>query len=237
MPISLARCKCKRRTTLSGGLAGGLRLHWRSQSHFALHGFTLIELLVVIAIISLLVSILLPSLQKAKDLAKGVVCTTNLRSISIQLQFYSDDTEGQFPMAHLWNYDGWIETLAEFQGEDLSHKMFACPSDDIVRTLEGDKRSYAVNHWLVPLGPDGGRPIESAAPQDLFVIGERVGPGSVIGQPGRNDIWWSGDATRLHQEWTESHYLCQDGHIQSEPYIPGIHYYGSPYWITHFRGQ
>lgn len=44
-------------------------------------GFTLIELLVVIAIISLLVSILLPSLRQAKEQAKTVVCKTDMRAI------------------------------------------------------------------------------------------------------------------------------------------------------------
>jgi prepilin-type processing-associated H-X9-DG protein/prepilin-type N-terminal cleavage/methylation domain-containing protein len=52
--------------------------------------FTLIELLVVIAIISLLVSILIPSLQKAKELAKGVVCMSNARSLSLSITLYTD---------------------------------------------------------------------------------------------------------------------------------------------------
>ena len=68
------------------------------QRRQALHGFTLIELLVVIAIISLLVSILLPSLQKAKELARQVVCATNLRSQSLGLAMYAGDEDGKYPL-------------------------------------------------------------------------------------------------------------------------------------------
>jgi prepilin-type N-terminal cleavage/methylation domain-containing protein/prepilin-type processing-associated H-X9-DG protein len=54
-------------------------------------GFTLIELLVVVAIISLLVSILLPSLAKAKELAKAVVCMNNEKNIGLAVNFYAED--------------------------------------------------------------------------------------------------------------------------------------------------
>ena len=59
--------------------------------------FTLIELLVVIAIISLLVSILLPSLQRAKDLARNVVCMSNARNLALALGFYAEDFEQTLP--------------------------------------------------------------------------------------------------------------------------------------------
>lgn len=60
-------------------------------------GFTLIELLVVIAIIALLVSILMPSLQKAKDMAKDVVCSSNQRSVSTAIHMYAQDYDDILP--------------------------------------------------------------------------------------------------------------------------------------------
>ena len=54
-------------------------------------GFTLIELLVVIAIIALLVSILVPSLGKAKDLARDMLCKSNLSGIGKAIAFYEHD--------------------------------------------------------------------------------------------------------------------------------------------------
>ena len=58
--------------------------------------FTLIELLVVIAIISLLVSILLPSLNRAKDLAREVACLSNERALGVAHVFYSNDNDETF---------------------------------------------------------------------------------------------------------------------------------------------
>ena len=60
-------------------------------------GFTLIELLVVIAIISLLVSVLLPSLQRAKLLAREIVCMANLRSMHWAWTLYLEDSRQVLP--------------------------------------------------------------------------------------------------------------------------------------------
>ncbi len=62
-------------------------------------GFTLIELLVVISIIALLVSILMPSLNRARIQAKALVCKTNLKSLYIAEMFYVDDNNGWVPSA------------------------------------------------------------------------------------------------------------------------------------------
>ena len=60
-------------------------------------GFTLIELLVVIAIISLLVSILIPSLNRAKELTRRVICASNLHQMGVALMTYTADHRGKFP--------------------------------------------------------------------------------------------------------------------------------------------
>lgn len=69
----------------------------RNDSPVIRQGFTLIELLVVIAIISLLVSILIPSLQKAKILALRTVCNVNQRQIHMGFQMYLGDNNECYP--------------------------------------------------------------------------------------------------------------------------------------------
>ena len=63
--------------------------------------FTLIELLVVIAIIALLVSILLPSLAKARELAKRVNCSANLRKQGVAVHAYANDSREWLPYMQL----------------------------------------------------------------------------------------------------------------------------------------
>lgn len=72
-------------------------------------GFSLVELLLVIAIISLLVSIALPSLSRAKDLARRAVCISNLHRLATAVQGYAATYDSSLPPDRLpYNADGTV---------------------------------------------------------------------------------------------------------------------------------
>ena len=128
-------------------------------------GFTLIELLVVIAIISLLVSILLPSLARAKELGQRVVCASNMRNIVLSCQFYYEDYYILPPtgaLSPVWgSMVNWYVYLPEFKylpeerGLSIDNRLLVCPTgrdqvmdDHAGGTLEGDDRflfSFVMN--------------------------------------------------------------------------------------------
>ena len=78
--------------------AGRFTLRPGAARALACYGFTLIELLVVVAIIALLISILLPSLGKARDRARNVVCQANMKQVGMACYAYAtSDPQAYFP--------------------------------------------------------------------------------------------------------------------------------------------
>lgn len=122
--------------------------------------FTLIELLVVIAIIAILATILLPSLSRAKALAKKTVCMSNLKSTSLSLRLYSDDYNGVILPAisdvSQWGTEWWIILAPYFEEEVIPSSkcpdeppstIIMCPSNTSWKDNWGNAYSvgYAMN--------------------------------------------------------------------------------------------
>jgi len=97
-------------------------------------GFTLIELLVVIGIIAILAGLLLPSLSRAKERARSVICLNNLKQTGLYLTMYADENQA-YPPGRQAGVTQWDLSLASQAGigaigqtPEGRSKIFTCPS-------------------------------------------------------------------------------------------------------------
>lgn len=140
--------------------------------------FTLVELLVVIGIIALLISILLPALNKAKESANRIACGSNMKQIATALLMYTNEYKGNFPSLAVSapiRPEDWIawqpgrnpdeSQIARYLGKKFSPKVFICPSDDLQTHRGGAsayRYSYTINYNITGWGWPG--PAWSIAP-------------------------------------------------------------------------
>jgi prepilin-type N-terminal cleavage/methylation domain-containing protein/prepilin-type processing-associated H-X9-DG protein len=104
-------------------------------------GFTLIELLVVIAIIGVLIALLLPAVQAAREAARRMQCTGNLKQIGIALHNYHD-THATFPAG------GWIAAVTDptTKNMNIGWSAVVLPGLEQRALYDGLNLSYIYDH-------------------------------------------------------------------------------------------
>jgi prepilin-type N-terminal cleavage/methylation domain-containing protein/prepilin-type processing-associated H-X9-DG protein len=167
-------------------------------SHAVIHssnrrGFTLIELLVVIAIIAVLIGLLLPAVQKAREASSRTKCENNLRQIGIAMHMYNDSTKRlpagwvtSVPAGTTAPSPGWSWSLLILPGLEQGN-LYNAIAPDVV-TPNGAPAAntnlqtpLAVFRCPSDRGPDTNTSMQNYGMSNYVVNREVVGPGRLDG--------------------------------------------------------
>lgn len=106
-------------------------------------GFTIVELLSVVTILTLLVTLLVPSMMRAKELSRRAVCGANLRHCGVAIFSYCTQSGGQMPYdtaapntSIYWLWDMTRNVRDRLVNHDFHRGIAYCPSNPVQNTLE-----------------------------------------------------------------------------------------------------
>mgnify|MGYP006302626101 CR=1 FL=1 len=107
-------------------------------------GFTLIELLVVVSIIAVLIAMLLPALQEARDAAQLVVCSANQRQVGTAMQLYATENRRQLPSSKYGLIEGGWATGTGITGVLVKTELLTWTTNrgGNVMICPADKQTY-----------------------------------------------------------------------------------------------